>query len=292
MDAVLTQSLTRGMEHFADGAILTRIFKILGAISTDKGPKVFIKDAVKAALAIGLTLYIHQKVTNRTGTSNESMWWNMLISRLYVRRRIMVTSSNLDFIEMLDTRIRTGRTVGVNERIITYVDRCHRSLIEDIEEECRRIREAANSPVIRTTFYRFNAMYEECVASELYPSDDFLKLENIITTYVKASAASKIYRVFGIVINGPSGLGKSSFGDYIASRNVVNRVYRIDFSAGICCNMDPDTVFSKAFFSTSISCNCVYIFDEIDKYLDRYINTSYHACYLHQPRPQNLYTQF
>jgi hypothetical protein len=96
---------------------------------------------------------------------------------------------------------------------------------------------------------------------------------SIIEKHVKTSQLTSTYTPFGILINGEPGLGKSRFGDFLATRSIVGNVYRLDMTT--CLKDNFEDIFSRSFLYEEFTKPSVFILDEIDKYIEYYLANSY-----------------
>ncbi|AYV82389.1 MAG: hypothetical protein Homavirus43_1, partial [Homavirus sp.] len=138
------------------------------------------------------------------------------------------------------------------------------------------ILEYNNANISITRYHQWdNNKYAPHTPSKLFPSKNFLNLEEIIENHIMASKMLENYNVVGILIDGEPGLGKSMFSHYLATKNKVGNIYRIDLSTIPCLRSNPEVLFDNCYHKITINGSAIFMFDEIDKWLDYQIKNGY-----------------
>jgi hypothetical protein len=122
--------------------------------------------------------------------------------------------------------------------------------------------------------------------SNMYPSNNFVNMENIVDKFMLASTLLGSNKVAAIKINGIPGLGKSAFPHYLAIKNKVNNIYRVDMTNNICLKSNPTTLFDVCYHKIIINGPTIFMFDEIDKWLDYQIKQGYEMYIIHYEKQQ------
>ena len=160
---------------------------------------------------------------------------------------------------------------------VDYMIGIHSNMLEQIENEGAL---NYNKEINSSCYYLYNkGSYTAQTYNELFPSDNYVKLTNIIRDHVDVEFVTRHFRTLCILINGVPGLGKSLFAEYIASKNIVSHVHRVDLNKLENMNLDPDSLFNNMlddiFKSIPLVETSVIMIDEIDKWLQEYIERSY-----------------
>lgn len=167
--------------------------------------------------------------------------------------------------------------VNGNRIILKYFRPAHHKFVSEILARAQiafdenRARSAATTSI----YCRYDDRYKVATVSEMFPSRNYRRLEGVVERYIRVSNLTKAYRVLGILINGIPGLGKSSFADYITTKGVVPKVHRADLSSRLSLNTEPGQLFDRIFFDISIAEDSIFMIDEMDKYIDYYVDSSY-----------------
>jgi hypothetical protein len=168
--------------------------------------------------------------------------------------------------------VYTTRTES--EVAIMYVEGIHRSYLEGISQIADREYQLSISPT--SQLYQWsNGKYELHPVTSLYPSRNFTNLQNIVQSHVIASTGLNNFTVTGILIDGEPGLGKSMAIHYLASQNSVRRLYRIDLNAMHCLRTTFEKLSTGAYHNIPVTEPTIFLFDEIDKWLDYQISNTY-----------------
>lgn len=162
---------------------------------------------------------------------------------------------------------------------ISYVRGLHSSFMRNLnqraEETYTKYLAMEKSSKI-PEYNQYTTSYRTQKPQQLFPSRNFQRLESVIRSEIETAKLLKSHSVFGILIDGEPGLGKSSLGDYIATTHVVQKVYRADLSIQRFLNKpDVTAVFEDVFNDVPITCSSLFIIDEMDKYLDYTIKSSH-----------------
>jgi DNA polymerase III delta prime subunit len=158
---------------------------------------------------------------------------------------------------------------------VYFVNIIHNATILSIKQRAEEKFNLYKSKLNKTVYYKYDAGYKVQTPYNLYSSKNYLELKNIVEADIVSSKIVKSYSVFGILIDGEPGLGKSSFSDFIATQGVVGNVYRADLSTESARKKDHTALFNDIFHDKIISDSCIFMIDEMDKYLDYRINSTY-----------------
>lgn len=149
-----------------------------------------------------------------------------------------------------------------------YVDELIIRVTESYNQE-----QEHNGP--KSMYFNYTNNYRPATYSTMFPSRNYLRLETIVKKHLNACDLTRNYRVLGLLIDGQSGLGKSSFADYAVSQGLVPSVYRANLSYHLCLSIEPDIIFQRIFFDTISDHPSIYLIDDIDGYIDYHIEISY-----------------
>lgn len=109
-------------------------------------------------------------------------------------------------------------------------------------------------------------------ATTLFPSSNYTQLAHIAQSFFRVVDCTNMFKSKGILINGEPGLGKTNCIDYIASLNIVDNVTKIDMTTRK--DVSFEDIVKNILSYTKYNSHIVLL-DEIDKYLDFYIKSSY-----------------
>ncbi len=109
----------------------------------------------------------------------------------------------------------------------------------------------------------------------LFPAKNYTKLFTIIDDHLTISNLTKSFSPLGILIDGEPGLGKTKFSDFLANKNIIDQIYKIDMTCHLKTSFDE--IMEKYYQSITISGPTVFVIDEIDKYIDYYIQSSFNT---------------
>lgn len=156
---------------------------------------------------------------------------------------------------------------------VEYISCFHRNIIQ----ECL----AAGNEEFRTTegaskYYLYDGSYRSQKPRSLFSSKNYKRIMKIIKDRIAIETSTRAFQVLGILIDGVPGLGKSNLADFAASFGDIDEVYRVDLSNSQFLQYKPADLFAKIYFSISVTNGTkMFVFDEMDKYLDFYISNSY-----------------
>lgn len=117
--------------------------------------------------------------------------------------------------------------------------------------------------------------YVNYAFSSLYPSRNFLNLQQIITTHCSVSRLINSYSVLGILVDSTPGLGKTKFCDYAAEHKIVNYVYKVDMTTVL--DIPFKIIIQQIYHKIAIIGHTLFMIDELDKYIDYRIKVEYHS---------------
>lgn len=284
--------------------ILQEIISVLQNLKCDEFNLISIQRLIKGLLSrvpyIVLILLFHHYVGNTKDLVQglTSLLWRLTSSGIYrTKRYSQADLRSVEFfqseaflrlsqpvytfgIPMYITRVnqeqtvRSGATAQQTAVIeIQYVPWIHSKVLAECEDAGERVfNEVENGS--NYYLYSDNA-YRSHQYGQLFPSDNYTRLSNMIQDHVDVESSSKYFRVLGLLINGMPGLGKSKFAEYIASTNIISNVYRVDLNQMQFLTQDPTTLFKSIFTSISVVKTSLFMIDELDKWLAEYIERSY-----------------
>lgn len=124
----------------------------------------------------------------------------------------------------------------------------------------------------KTLYYEFvNNGYLKTNPGKYFPSSNFLKLSQMIETFLEINTIIGNNKILGILINSEPGQGKSVFMSYLSSLKICKRCFRIDMNNFL--NTDFETLIPSATHSSNLT--SVFMIDEFDKYIQYYIEKKY-----------------
>jgi hypothetical protein len=271
-----------------DDIIFKEIFNVIQRMKCEGGvPKIMSKifaGIPKIVVFILLKHYVSD--TSVIVSFLKTFGWNLAKSFIYKTETFSLSqNAGLDYYIALEvdkelfSYVRTipiykYKPEGKNVIIIEYAKGIHNEFIKNIKERAQIA--YLESQSTSTTFYKYVTSYNVQTPCHFFSSNNYKKLEKIIKSDVETSNIIKSFGVMGILIDGVPGLGKSSFAEYLATQNIVSNVYKVDLSIKQCLNStDANTIFESVFHKIPISASTVFLIDEMDKYLDYFIRSSY-----------------
>lgn len=129
--------------------------------------------------------------------------------------------------------------------------------------------------------------YTPHAAMALFPSHNFRNLQNIVEKHILATRLLGNYNVVGILIDGEPGLGKSMAIHYLATQNSVRILRRIDLSSLQCLRTPAEKLITECYHKVAIETSTMFMFDEIDKWLEYQIQNTYSALTAAKPKTEN-----
>lgn len=161
-------------------------------------------------------------------------------------------------------------TVQGNYSLVEYCPVLHSKFIDDIDKEAEK---DLHNPQSMTTVCR-DSNRKVFNPATMYPSINYKYLEKIVDGFFTVVKSTGMFKTQGILIDGEPGLGKSRSCDYLASLGKYGEVYYINLSLTTLLKKEFNTVVSE-FLSRKSTVSTVFYFDELDKYLDYYIEFSF-----------------
>ena len=108
----------------------------------------------------------------------------------------------------------------------------------------------------------------------MFPSSNYKRLSKCITNFVRVCKINKSYKPLGILVDGEPGLGKTKFADYMASNDLIENIIRIDMT--VLKEKEFDVIIDSIYMNRPSNASTMYVIDELDKYLQYRIETTYH----------------
>lgn len=118
-----------------------------------------------------------------------------------------------------------------------------------------------------------NIKYVDTKPSLLYSSQNYINLTKIIKSYTSKAKKIQSFSVLGLLIDGVEGLGKTTFLDYAVSEKIVGSVYKVDMTTML--KYDFSLLLRLMYHKIDITTDTIFMFDELDKYLDYRIKMDY-----------------
>jgi hypothetical protein len=150
----------------------------------------------------------------------------------------------------------------------TYLPYIQTSIFAEAEEEAiKKELEAVCLKKVTVIEQHLGSVY---TPKTLYPSENYKNISDIVKTHFETCELLGNRMTRPILINGRPGLGKTDSGDYIASLNIVNKVVKIPMT------MFMNKNFKEIADGLKSDGTVVYIFDELDKWLENGIKNGYY----------------
>jgi ankyrin repeat protein len=156
--------------------------------------------------------------------------------------------------------------------ILEYCPGIHQKFVNDINTEADAETEVKCNKEIKTQCR--DLIRKLFVPDTLFPSKNYLALDTIISNFFTVVNRTKMYKAQGILIDGEPGLGKSKSCDFLASLNKYHEVYYVNLSLTALLKKDFKSIIDEVL--TKRNGSTIIYFDELDKYLDFYLEYSFH----------------
>lgn len=114
------------------------------------------------------------------------------------------------------------------------------------------------------------------VPLDLFASNNYIQLDNVISSYFDVQSDTKMLTPPLVVINGNPGLGKSNSVHYIGRLGKYGEVRHIDLTASGMVNKSFSAIVSEIIAKKTTVTTIIY-FDELDKYVDLYTQHAFTA---------------
>ena len=163
-------------------------------------------------------------------------------------------------------------TLNGNYMVLEYCPYIHKKFLDSINKEADMESEVRPNKEIKTQCRDITR--KVFVPDTLFPSKNYLALDTIISNFFTVVNRTKMYKAQGILIDGEPGLGKSKSCDYLASLNKYHEVYYVNLSLTALLKRDFKSIIDEVLIKRSGS--TIVYFDELDKYLEFYIEYSFH----------------
>lgn len=147
---------------------------------------------------------------------------------------------------------------------------------EYIDESASEEYSYTDQIVLKKTYMKLNPKtlkYEERNASTLFPSTNYLNLNEIIKKHNYVSNLVGSYSVLGILIDGVPGLGKTKYADFAACNGIANDIYKIDMTSLL--EQSFMTILQTIYHDITIKDNTIFLIDDIDKYVNYRVRKQY-----------------
>jgi ankyrin repeat protein len=165
-------------------------------------------------------------------------------------------------------------TLNGSYTVLEYCPGIHQKFVTDIDQEATlesEVQQVSNK-VIKTQCR--DMARKVFVPDTLFPSKNYILLDKIITNFFTVVNRTKMYKAQGILIDGEPGLGKSKSCDYLASLNKYHEIYYVNLSLTSLLKKDFKSIIDEVLNKRNGS--TIIYFDELDKYLDYYIEYSFY----------------
>lgn len=156
----------------------------------------------------------------------------------------------------------------------------HRNIVNECKKEgldaYNKYQLAKNQDIVlykKLTIKNTELNYIDIKHSTLYESKNYKKLSNIINTHMQVSKITNRFSALGVLIDGCPGLGKTKYVDYAAGIKLVSNIYKVDLTQML--KYPFSTLLNFMYHNIPIVSNTIFMFDEIDKYIDYRIDVEY-----------------
>src|SRR3990167_8439872 len=177
--------------------------------------------------------------------------------------------------------------------VVQYIPCIHNKFISQVELEGTN---EYNRIVNNSTYHVYvDKSYTKAIYGNLFPSYNYILLSKIIRDHIDIGSVIGHSRPLCILLNSIPGLGKSVYSEYLVSNNIVSQVYRVDLNKVEFMDSDIslfNDIINKGFDrglnersknESKNKSHCglskddpsVIIIDEMDKWLEQYIERSY-----------------
>lgn len=291
---IVGSSLAQGR----DDVLLKEGLQILSSISCVGGIKGLIRKICESMPKLIAIVALKHVVANpQILLSLLKSWSWIAIQAIFYRRQILNFSGHSNYVRKVceDTNIRYGELINLMPlyieqemvddilmiRSISYMAGVHSSFMSNLNQQAAILASEHEQQLLtsnKSKYQRYTSAYGVHTPMQLYPSRNFKLLESVVRSEIETAELLKSYAVFGILIDGEPGLGKSSFADHIANANLVKNVYRADLNVPRFLNKsDVTKVFNDVFNNVPITGSSLFVIDEMDKYLNHIIKSSHNA---------------
>jgi hypothetical protein len=272
-------NLTSLYQHTPDSIILNEFLKIISSNPKKVNIGSFIKYIVKACGKVGLILILKHLLSKSDIIEYINYIFNIFIRKNYILKN-RTDRKHIDYFlyNELTPLFGNEHSITVNglkinfengvlnwNRILhtTFIDNLFKLAKDKLDKD---------EPNNKCKFYLFHDKKSQ-KPKKLFPSNNYINLSEILRRQFEVSELSEMYTPLGILINGEPGLGKSAFADYFSNLGLCDIVIRIDMTHHLKENFEE--IENKVMNQIKVTDSCVILFDELDKYLDYYINDSY-----------------
>jgi ankyrin repeat protein len=164
-------------------------------------------------------------------------------------------------------------TINGSYTVLEYCPFIHQKFMDDINKEADLESENMNIPNKDIKTQCRDITRKVFVPDTLFPSKNYLALDTIISNFFTVVNRTKMYKAQGILIDGEPGLGKSKSSDYLGSLNKYHEVYYVNLSLTSLLKKDFKSIIDEVL--TKRNGSTIIYFDELDKYLDFYLEYSF-----------------
>lgn len=174
-----------------------------------------------------------------------------------------------------------------DETTVSYIPWIH----DANRTRCETLAQKAYESSQKTTctFHQWSdSKYAPVQPIETYPSRNCLQLQAIIERCVLVCSRLRQYKPICLSLNGEPGLGKTASVHFIASQHSVRNIYRCDLSSIECLDADMETMFQSMYHEVEVSVPTIFLIDEIDKWLDYQVSSTYSDFVAEQKSNENI----
>jgi ankyrin repeat protein len=165
-------------------------------------------------------------------------------------------------------------TINGSYTVLEYCPFIHQKFINDIDKEATLESEVKNVSNKEVKTICKDSTRKIFVPDSLFPSKNYILLDTIISNFFTVVNRTKMYKAQGILIDGEPGLGKSKSCDYLGSLNKYHEIYYVNLSLTALLKKDFKSIIDEVLIKRNGS--TIIYFDELDKYLDFYMEYSFH----------------
>jgi len=303
MSSIVPQSIAnifeRNLSYVREDVLLKEGLSVLSSISSKDGFKELIRKLCLSMPRIVGIVVLKQLISNPEILLSLLKSWAWIIIKTLMYDQQIVNETDTSYITNEIQNMKSGEIVnfapiyidrtdvyrkGQMVQTISYMKGIHYFFMKNLNRMATKKhneyleKEAAINETKCSIYKQYSNGYFKQNPANLYPSKNLTSLEEVIRSEIEVSILLDSYSVFGILIDGEPGLGKSSLADYIATTKVVKGVMRVDMSIPrFFKTIDSTKIFDEIFHEIGIDCSCMFVIDEMDKYLNYMIDQTYNT---------------
>ena len=267
--------------------VVNEIFKVVSAINCKESVKTTLCKSFLSLPKIILFLLISHYVSNTQDllVLFKSLAWFLIRKTVYITETFNNTDANtLEW--HVCTEIKKHPISGMvfpmvfqDNGIQLVVERARffstafRDVLKNAKISFEKFKESKKQKKSNCMKISPSLTFKSHNPSNLFPASNFKKLSTIITNYLRVCEITQTFSVLGILLDGETGLGKTKFMDFLAVKNIVSNIYKIDMTTLLSTNLE--SILLTAYHKIDIYQSTVFVIDELDKYIDYNIQHSF-----------------